>query len=68
MGQYEVQGTNGNAIEHNMYMREHKYATYDHWFYNGILSYAGSFFDIGKVLHREYKPRETSILFRSILW
>jgi hypothetical protein len=67
-----------------MFMREHTYETYDHWFYNGILSTSGSFFDIGKVMYRYYKPippppppnynprRDgalvSSTIFRSILW
>ena len=58
----------GSAVEHNMYMREHRYSTYDHWFYNGLLSETGSFFDIGKVLSRNYMPRHTPLLFSSLVW
>lgn len=56
------------AVEHSMYMREHRYKTYDHWFYNGLLSTEGNFFDIGKILSRSYLPMHHQLLFRSLVY
>ena len=75
MGQYRLGDSvnvngrqKGLAVEHSMYMREHRFKTYDHWFYNGLISTTGNFFDIGKTLSRSYMPRKVNLLFRSLVY
>lgn len=58
----------------NMYMRQHKYETYDRLFnHKGYPSSSGLFYDIGSVVHRHMATVNVrfvnpNILFVAELW